>query len=122
MGTDIIEEKHPDISSYCFVFNNPIKLIDSNGMDWEDLDGNKITNHSKIEVYIFYDPHSFSSQSKKMYENAVEKYGKGHVAMSNVTTEEGFVHDWKNMSSKSIKEVNLNYHGCLLYTSPSPRD
>ena len=111
MGTDIIEEKHPDISSYCFVFNNPIKLIDSNGMDWEDLDGNKITNHSKIEVYIFYDPHSFSSQSKKMYENAVEKYGKGHVAMSNVTTEEGFVHDWKNMSSKSIKEVNLNYHG-----------
>ena len=65
MGTDIIEEKHPDISSYCFVFNNPIKLIDSNGMDWEDLDGNKITNHSKIEVYIFYDPHSFSSQSKK---------------------------------------------------------
>lgn len=46
-----------------------------------------------------------------MYENAVEKYGKGHVAMSNVTTEEGFVHDWKNMSSKSIKEVNLNYHG-----------
>lgn len=42
---------------------------------------------------------------------AIEKYGEGSVAMSNVTTEKEFTQDWGDMASGNIKEVNLNYHG-----------
>jgi hypothetical protein len=80
-------------------------------MDWEDAQGNKIKDHSKIKVYIFYDPKSFGSQSQQMYKDAVEIYGEGSVAMSNVTTTEAFAQDWGDMASSDIQEVNLNYHG-----------
>ena len=32
-GTDPMQEKYPDISSYCYTFNNPITHIDPNGKD-----------------------------------------------------------------------------------------
>lgn len=46
-----------------------------------------------------------------MYKDAEKKYGKGSVAMSNVTTIQEFAQDWHDMASGNIKEVNLNYHG-----------
>jgi hypothetical protein len=80
-------------------------------MEWLDTDGNKITDHSNIKVYIFYDPKSFGSQSEQMYKDAEAKYGTGSVAMSNVTKEPDFIQDWGDMASSDIREVNLNYHG-----------
>lgn len=88
---------------------------------WKDIDGNTIKDHSKIKVYIFYDPTSFSKQTMRMYRKAERKYGKGSVALSDVTTEEGFSQDWKAMASEDIREINLNYHGSnqALHLSPS---
>ena len=108
---DPLFEKYFWMSPYAYCANNPVKYIDPTGMIWEDAEGNKITDHSKIKVYIFYDPKSFSAQSKAMYEAAEQKYGKGSVAMSNVTTMDEFAKDWGDMASNDIKEVNLNYHG-----------
>ena len=34
MSTDPLEEKYPNISSYCYSNNNPIKYIDPDGNDW----------------------------------------------------------------------------------------
>ena len=56
------------------------------GEDWRDINGEEITDHSNIKVYIFYDPNSFGGQSEQMYKDAVEKYGEGSVAMSDATT------------------------------------
>ena len=110
-GVDPLAEKYPNIGVYVYCYGNPVKFVDPNGMDWEDIYGNKITNHSKIRVYIFYDPKAFSNQSRAMYNKAEKLYGKGSVALSDVTTEKGFVQDWQNMKSSKITEVNLNYHG-----------
>ncbi len=111
LSVDPLANKYPSLSPYNYCAGNPIKYLDPNGMDWEDADGNKIKDHSKIKVYIFYDPRSFGNQSEQMYKDAVAIYGKGSVAMSNVTTEKEFMQDWGDMASPDIREVNLNYHG-----------
>lgn len=108
---DPLSEKYYSVSPYSWCAQNPMRKIDSNGMDWEDINGNPIKNHKIINVYIFYDPNYFDSQSRKMYKDAEKQYGKGHVAMSKVTTETEFIQDWHDMSSQHIREVDLNYHG-----------
>lgn len=46
-----------------------------------------------------------------MYRQLEQKYGKGSVALSDVTTEADFSNDWGDMCSRDIKEVNINHHG-----------
>ena len=111
LSVDPMSDKYPGVSPYAYCGNNPVKLVDPDGREWVDIYGNKIKDHSKIKVYIFYDPNSFESQSKAMAEAAIKKYGAGSVALSNVTTKQEFTEDWQSMSSPIIKEVNLNYHG-----------
>ena len=115
LSVDPLADKYPHLSPYAYCADNPVMLVDPDGRDWEDADGNKITDHSKIKAYIFYDPRGegegFAKQSKAMYNQLEAKYGKGSVAMSNVTTEKEFIQDWGDMAGSDIKEVNLNYHG-----------
>ncbi len=115
LSVDPNSDNYPHATSYAYCNNNPVMLIDPDGKDWVDADGNKVKDHSNIKAYIFYDPRGkgkgFAEQSKAMYNQLEAKYGKGSVAMSNVTTEEGFAQDWGDMGGKDIKEVNVNYHG-----------
>ena len=111
LSVDPMSDKYPSLSPYVYCADNPVRLVDPNGETWVDADGNEITDHGKIKVYIFYDPESFSNQTKQMYKDAIKKYGEGSVALSSVTTTSEFVQDWKDMASDEIAEVNLNYHG-----------
>jgi len=108
---DPLAEKYYPISPYTWCAGNPVSIIDPDGEEWKDINGNVISDHRNIKEYIFYDPKSFLYQSLKMYRNAESQYGKGSVALSDVTTAKDFAQDWKDMRSKIIKEVNLNYHG-----------
>ena len=115
ISRDPLFEKYFWSSPYAYCNNNPMKLIDPTGMDWEDTEGNAVKDHSKIKVYIFYDPRGkgegFAAQSKAMAAKYEELYGKGSVAMSNVRTEDEFAKDWGDMASPDIKIVNINHHG-----------
>ncbi|MBQ7712063.1 MAG: RHS repeat-associated core domain-containing protein [Bacteroidales bacterium] len=111
LSPDPLMDDYPSISPYAYCAWNPVNLVDPDGRTWKDIDGNTIKDHSKIKVYIFYDPTSFSKQTMRMYRKAERKYGKGSVALSDVTTEDFFSQDWKAMASEDIREINLNYHG-----------
>ena len=111
LSVDPMAAKYPSLSPYVYCADNPVKLVDPNGETWVDADGNEITDHSKIKVYIFYDPKSFDKQSRKMYKAAEKKYGVGSVALSDATTENEFAKDWGDMAGSNIQEVDLNYHG-----------
>ncbi len=108
---DPMAEKYYGVNAYSYCAGNAVNSFDYDGKEWLDIKGKKISDHSKIRVYIFYDPKSFGKQSRTMYKDAVAKYGEGSVAMSGVTTVEEFLQDWKNMAGDDIEEVNLNYHG-----------
>ncbi len=54
-GVDPLAEKYPGVSAYAYCVNNPVMLIDPDGMDiWEiDGEGNaKFTNDGKAEVTV----------------------------------------------------------------------
>ena len=45
LSVDPLSDKYPNLSPYCYTANNPIKLIDPNGMDiWEVNECGKIVN------------------------------------------------------------------------------
>ena len=111
LSVDPMADKYPGVSPYVYCGNNPVRLVDEDGEEWVDINGNRITDHSKIKVYIFYDPNAFDSQSKAMAKAVIKKYGASSVALSIATTKTEFAQDWKDMASRSIKEVDLNYHG-----------
>lgn len=41
ISTDPLQEKHPNISTYAYTFQNPVKFIDPTGMEAESSDGDK---------------------------------------------------------------------------------
>ena len=108
---DPMADSYLGLTPYGYCAGNPVSIVDPTGKEWKDIKGNPIDNHEKIRVYIFYDPMSFEKQSKHMYDKAIKQYGKGSAALSDVTSEKAFVEDWASMSSNSISEVDLNYHG-----------
>ena len=105
-------EKYYSTSPYVWCGNNPVNYVDPDGEIWTDADGNEITDHSNIKVYIFYNPHDFEEQTLKMYKDYESIYGKGTVALSDVTTEAAFNEDWGNMMSPQRGVlVHINHHG-----------
>ena len=111
LSVDPLADKYPNISPYAYCGWNPVKYIDLEGMDWTDINNNVITDHSNIKAYIFYNPKDFKRQTIAMLNRLENKYGKGSVALSNVTTANEFAEDWKNMNSPNILEININHHG-----------
>ena len=111
LSVDPMSDKYPSTSAYMYCGGNPVILIDPNGMDWVDIEGNEIKEHNNIKVYIFYDPKSFKRQTMQIAKKLEKQYGEGSVALSDATNTKEFAKDWGNMSSSNIKEVDLNYHG-----------
>ena len=48
-----MSDKYPSLSPYCYTADNPVVLVDPNGMEWKDIEGNEIKEHNNIKVYIF---------------------------------------------------------------------
>jgi len=111
LSVDPLADKYPGNTPYMYCNGNPIMLIDPDGKEWTDMDGNPIKDHTTIKAYIFYNPNDFKGQSMAMALDLENKYGSGSVAMSSVVTMADFSKDWQTMSSNDIREVNVNHHG-----------
>ena len=109
-SVDPLAEKYYHVSPYAYCNNNPAMFIDPNGEDWTDCDGNKLDNTDNTKVFIFYSA-DFADQAKVQYDEAINKYGEGTVAMSLTSTTEEFANDWENMSGKYIANVMIMTHG-----------
>ncbi len=115
MSVDPLAEKYAYNGVYNFSENRVLDGRELEGLEWEDIDGNVLTEEqrSKVKVYIFYSAGDggFRDQAHDQYKHFTEKYGKGSVALSTGDTEESFLQDWKDMSGNDIQEVWLDFHG-----------
>lgn len=111
LSVDPLAHKYPWLSPYAYCNWNPVKNVDSEGMEWTDIDGNVIKDHTNIKAYIFYNRKEFGKQTEAMYSRLEKQFGKGSVAISDVTTTKDFQQDWQDMASPNIREVNINHHG-----------
>ena len=111
LAVDPMADKYPEMSAYAYCANNPVNLIDPDGREWTDPDGNviKADELKNVKVYIFHD-NDFKDQALVQYNDAVDKYGEGSVALSNTGSTDGFSQDWSDMDG-DIKEVMIMTHG-----------
>lgn len=70
LSVDPMSDKYPQHSPYVYCSNNPLRYIDPNGREWVDADGYKITDHSNIKAYIFYDPKSYKVNPRLCINNS----------------------------------------------------
>lgn len=110
LSTDPLELKYPNVSTYGYCVNNPVKFIDIDGNEWTDNQNKAIDNSSNIKVFIFY-VNDFKEQALTQYDEAIKQYGSNSVAMSNTGTTSGFANDWKNMAGNDIQKILIMTHG-----------
>ncbi len=90
-GVDILAEKHPDISPYCFSANNPIKLRDVDGKDWTittsfDNNGNKVINISLKAAVLNSSGNSslnMSALANQVKAQVINSYSMSYMEASN---------------------------------------
>jgi RHS repeat-associated protein len=57
MSVDPMQEKYPDINSYCYTYNNPINLTDPTGMDWVEGKDGDITWRKEVNAENYSNQH-----------------------------------------------------------------
>ena len=110
LSTDPMELKYPNVSTYAYCANNPVKFIDLDGNEWTDNQNKTIENTANIKVFIFY-VNDFKKQALIQYDEAIKQYGSNSVAMSNTGTTSGFANDWVNMEGNDIQKILIMTHG-----------
>jgi RHS repeat-associated protein len=91
-SVDPLADKYPGWSPYNYCLNNPLVLVDPEGMD----------------SYVYYDPDNFEDQAKKEAERLKKLYGT-EVHLIAIKTEKEFKNNWSSMNE--IDGVSLLFHG-----------
>ncbi|MDE6368804.1 MAG: hypothetical protein K2K94_06150 [Muribaculaceae bacterium] len=100
---------YTQFNTYLYCGGDPVNRTDDNGKEWTDIEGKPIEDLSKIKRYIFYTD-EFRTQAEVQYNDGVEQYGEGTVAMSNTGTSDGFSKDWSDINGQ-VKDVMIMAHG-----------
>jgi hypothetical protein len=72
MGVDPLWEEYPDLSPYAYCLNNPVKLVDPDGMAWKSTmneETNEYTGYEWIDPSQSYDENGILKQG--LYEQAI---------------------------------------------------
>lgn len=112
LSVDPLTKGYPSWSPYPFAMNRPIDGVDLDGLEWKDSKGATLTEAQlkKVRVYIFASS-EFTAQAMVEYNNAVEKFGAGGVALSMPPSSKQFAEDWSNMDGEEIAQVTIDFHG-----------
>ena len=132
LSVDPLAEKFPNVNPYVYCNDNPVNLVDLDGMqadDWKDKNGKTLNQGqlNKVKVYIFYNPKAsgddggFAEQTMMQYDAYEKEFGKGSVALSDAMTTKDFASDWGDISGNP-NIVSINHHGnnqtLMLDTNP----
>ena len=55
LSVDPMSDKYPSLSSYCYTADNPVVLVDPNGMDWIESENGDITWRNDVNKYNYSD-------------------------------------------------------------------
>ncbi len=81
MSTDPLEEKHPNINSYCYTYNNPIGFYDPNGKTGEIVYNKNGVATVYAKIY-FYGSKASSKLSQQIATGIASQWNGAHASIN----------------------------------------
>jgi len=111
-GVDPLSEKYPSISGHVYCAGNPVKLIDSNGREWEkttDSNGNTVIT---VSLNLSFDG-DFSSSQMEKYRNSISREFNRMISDASNGQMSGVVKFYNN-NEKLVQSLLLTSDGATI--------
>ena len=114
LSVDPMSDKYPSLSPYCYTANNPVVLVDPNGMEFDEATDKyvqKLENEISMRLKVYNDRMGKLDKSSKSYGKYQEQVNEYNKILGEISE---LRNDKDNMYTMNFG-VNINSDGEFIY-------